>query len=187
MALIKPAQNALFHITRNLLKWLSPFLSFTAEEAWQTFPHGSNEKATESIFMEEFGSFPDVANANELLAKWNRIREIRSEVTKAIEIEREAGHVGSSLQAELTIKVGDIDFAILHSLENDLRFVTITSSADIELNNDGLEVLVRGSQYQKCGRCWHHTADVGSNPEHSDLCGRCISNLFGDGDHRLFA
>jgi len=137
--------------------------------------------------MEEFGSFPEVANANELLAKWDRIREIRSEVTKAIEVEREAGHVGSSLQAELTIKVSDVDFAILHSLEDDLRFVTITSSANIELSNAGLEVLVRGSQYKKCGRCWHHTADVGSNAEHADLCGRCISNLFGDGDHRLFA
>jgi len=183
----RAAQNALFHVTRNLLKWLSPFLSFTAEEAWQSFPHGSNDKAKESIFMEEFGSFPEVANANELLAKWNRIREIRSEVTKAIEIERAAGHVGSSLQAELTIKVGDVDFAILHSLEDDLRFVTITSSTNIELSNAGLEVLVRGSQYKKCGRCWHHTADVGSNTEHADLCGRCISNLFGDGDHRLFA
>jgi isoleucyl-tRNA synthetase len=183
----RAAQNALFHITRNLLKWLSPFLSFTAEEAWQSFPHGSNDKAKASIFMEEFGSFPEVVNAEELLAKWNRIREIRSEVTKAIEIEREAGHVGSSLQAELTIKVGDVDFAILHSLEDDLRFVTITSSANIELSNAGLEVLVRGSQYKKCGRCWHHTADVGSNAEHADLCGRCISNLFGDGDHRLFA
>ena len=183
----RAAQNALFHITRNLLKWLSPFLSFTAEEAWQSFPHGSNEKAKDSIFMEEFEQFPSIANPNELLDKWNRIREIRSEVTKAIEIEREAGHVGSSLQAELTIKVGDVDFAILHSLENDLRFVTITSSANIELSNDGLEVLVRSSQYKKCGRCWHHTADVGSNSEHQDLCGRCISNLFGDGDHRLFA
>ena len=108
-------------------------------------------------------------------------------MTKAIEVEREAGNVGSSLQAELTIKVGDTDFAILHSLENDLRFVTITSSANIELSNDGLEVLVRGSQYKKCGRCWHHTQDVGSNADHPDLCGRCISNLFGDGDHRLFA
>jgi isoleucyl-tRNA synthetase len=183
----RAAQNALFHITRNLLKWLSPFLSFTAEEAWHSFPHGSTEKAKDSIFMEEFGQFPAIANADELLAKWQRIREIRSEVTKAIELEREAGHVGSSLQAELTIKVGDIDFAILHSLENDLRFVTITSSADIELSSAGLEVLVRGSQYKKCGRCWHHTADVGSNAEHVDLCGRCISNLFGDGDHRLFA
>ena len=183
----RAAQNALFHITRNLLKWLSPFLSFTAEEAWKDFPHDSDSKSTESIFMEEFGQFPQIAHADELLAKWNRIREIRSEVTKAIEVEREAGNVGSSLQAELTIKVGDVDFAILHSLENDLRFVTITSSANIELSNDGLEVLVRGSQFKKCGRCWHHTPDVGSDAAHADLCGRCISNLFGDGDHRLFA
>ncbi len=137
--------------------------------------------------MEEFANFPAITNSDELLAKWNRIREIRSEVTKAIEVEREAGNVGSSLQAELTIKVGDVDFAILHSLEDDLRFVTITSSANIELSNAGLEVLVRGSQYKKCGRCWHHTEDVGANAQHPELCGRCISNLFGDGDHRLFA
>jgi len=137
--------------------------------------------------MEEFAALPTIENADELLAKWSRIREIRSEVTKAIELEREAGHVGSSLQAELTIKVGDIDFAILHSLEDDLRFVTITSSANIELSSDGLEVLVRSSQYRKCARCWHHTADVGSHAKYADLCGRCISNVFGDGDHRLFA
>ena len=137
--------------------------------------------------MEEFGTFPEITQATELLAKWNRVREIRSEVTKAIEIEREAGNVGSSLQAELTIKVADVDFAILHSLEDDLRFVTITSSANLELSNAGLEVLVRGSQYQKCGRCWHHTQDVGSHAEHPELCSRCISNLFGSGESRLFA
>jgi isoleucyl-tRNA synthetase len=183
----RAAQNALFHITRNLLKWLSPFLSFTAEEAWTSFPHGSENHGKQSIFMEEFGAFPEIANAAELLAKWNRIREIRSEVTKAIEIEREAGHVGSSLQAELTIKVDDVDFAILHSLQDDLRFVTITSSANIELSTAGLEVLVRASQYKKCGRCWHHTADVGADPAHAELCGRCVSNLFGAGEDRSFA
>jgi len=183
----RAAQNALFHITRNLLKWLAPFLSFTAEEAWASFPHGSENKSKGSIFVEEFGTFPDIAKGTELLAKWNRIREIRSEVTKAIEIEREAGHVGSSLQAELTIKVDNVDFAILHSLEDDLRFVTITSSANIELSSAGLEVLVRASQYKKCGRCWHHTADVGADPAHPELCGRCISNLFGAGEERAFA
>lgn len=183
----RAAQNALFHITRNLLKWLAPFLSFTAEEAWASFPHGSANQGKESIFIEEFGAFPEIADAAELLAKWDRIREIRSEVTKAIEIEREAGHVGSSLQAELTIKVDDVDFAILHSLEDDLRFVTITSSANIELSKAGLEVLVRASQYKKCGRCWHHTADVGADPAHPELCGRCVSNLFGAGEQRAFA
>jgi isoleucyl-tRNA synthetase len=183
----RAAQNVLFHITQNLLKWLAPFLSFTAEEAWLSFPHGTGEKPNESIFMEEFGVFPEIVEATELLAKWNRIREIRSEVTKAIEIEREAGNVGSSLQAELTIKLGNADFAILNSLENDLRFVTITSSARLELSNTGLEVLVRGSQYKKCGRCWHHTQDVGITAAHPDLCGRCVNNLFGDGEKRLFA
>ena len=183
----RAAQNALFHITRNLLKWLAPFLSFTAEEAWASFPHGSENQGKHSIFLEEFGAFPEIANAEELLAKWDRIREIRSEVTKAIEIEREAGHVGSSLQAELTIKVDDVDFAILHSLEDDLRFVTITSSANIELSSAGLEVLVRASQYKKCGRCWHHTADVGADPAYPEICGRCISNLFGTGEDRYFA
>jgi isoleucyl-tRNA synthetase len=183
----RAAQNALFHITRNLLKWLAPFLSFTAEEAWLAFPHGTGEKPNESIFMEEFGAFPEIAQATELLAKWNRIREIRSEVTKAIETEREASNVGSSLQAELTIKLGDADFAILNSLKNDLRFVTITSSARLELSNTGLEVLVRGSQYKKCGRCWHHTQDVGTTAKHPELCGRCVNNLFGDGEARLFA
>jgi isoleucyl-tRNA synthetase len=68
-----------------------------------------------------------------------------------------------------------------------LRFVTITSSANLELSNAGLEVLVRGSQYKKCGRCWHHTQDVGANVEHPELCSRCISNLFRSGESRLFA
>jgi len=182
----RAAQNALFHITRNLLKWLAPFLSFTAEEAWQSLPHGT-EVVAPSIFMEEFGTFPEIAQAEKLIANWDRIRKIRSEVTKAIEIEREAGNVGSSLQAELTIKLPESDFALLDVLGNDLRFVTITSSAKVELSKDGLEVLVRGSQFKKCGRCWHHTEDVGANVDHPELCGRCISNLFGNPEKRSFA
>ena len=183
----RAAQNALFHITRNLLKWLAPFLSFTAEEAWQSLPHDSAEKVKESIFMEEFAQFPEIIHSAELLSKWDRIREIRSEITKAIEIEREAGNVGSSLQAELTIRLPEADFALLNSLGNDLRFVTITSSARVEVSNSGLEILVRASQYKKCGRCWHHTQDVGADSEHPELCSRCIGNLFGKGEHRSFA
>ena len=183
----RAAQNALFHITRNLLKWLAPFLSFTAEEAWQSLAQSAIKTAPESIFMEEFEAFPKIENATELLAKWNRIRAIRSDITKAIEIEREAGHVGSSLQAELVIKAAAADFALLHSLGNDLRLVTITSSATVEPTTGELEVLVRASQFKKCGRCWHHTQDVGQHMEHPELCGRCISNLFEGGESRSFA
>jgi isoleucyl-tRNA synthetase len=184
----RSAQNALFHISQHLLKWLSPFLSFTAEEAWKCYPHFANSTDSVSIFTEEFGSFPEIKDAQSLLAKWQRIREIRSDITKAIELEREAGKIGSSLQAELLIQVNATDFELLQSIAPDLRFVTITSKADIAKSTDGnIQITVKPSAYQKCARCWHHTADVGSDPNHPDLCGRCISNLDGAGELRLFA
>ena len=185
----RAAQNALFHITRNLLKWLAPFLSFTSEEAWQVFPHGK-AGACASIFMEEFSALPEIEQAQALINKWTRLREIRAEVTKAIEIERAAGLIGSSLQAEVQIKATEPDFSLLQSLNDDLRFVMITSSAHIELSNDPLQplsILVQASTNRKCSRCWHHVSDVGADLSHSDLCGRCISNLFGTGEERQFA
>ncbi len=86
------------------------------------------------------------------------------------------------------VKVGAADFAILNSLGADLRFVTITSKAAISQSNDNeISITVTPSAEQKCVRCWHHTADLGSHSEHPDLCGRCISNLYGDGEIRQFA
>ncbi len=127
-------------------------------------------------------------DAQSLLAKWQRIREIRSDITKAIELEREAGKIGSSLQAELLIQVNATDFELLQSIAPDLRFVTITSQSEIALSADGnTQITVKPSAYQKCARCWHHTADTGSHPNHPDLCGRCISNLDGAGELRQFA
>ncbi|NBO85101.1 MAG: isoleucine--tRNA ligase [Burkholderiaceae bacterium] len=184
----RSAQNALFHISQHLLKWLSPFLSFTAEEAWQCYPHFAKSTASVSIFAEEFGSFPEIKDAQALLAKWQRIREIRSDITKAIELQREAGIIGSSLQAELLIQVSAADFEMLQSILPDLRFVTITSKAEIAKSSDGnIQITVKPSVYQKCARCWHHSADVGSDPNHPDLCGRCISNLGGAGELRQYA
>ncbi|NBO87173.1 MAG: isoleucine--tRNA ligase, partial [Burkholderiaceae bacterium] len=184
----RSAQNALFHISQHLLKWLSPFLSFTAEEAWKCYPLFAKSTASVSIFAEEFGSFPEIKDAQALLAKWQRIREIRSDVTKAIELQREAGIIGSSLQAELLIQVSTADFEMLQSILPDLRFVTITSKAEIAKSSDGnIQITVKPSVYQKCARCWHHSADVGSDPNHPDLCGRCISNLGGVGELRQYA
>ena len=184
----RSAQNALFHITQHLLKWLSPFLSFTAEEAWKCYPHFAKDKSSVSIFTEIFSSFPEIGHASELIKKWQRIREIRSEITKAIEIEREAGKIGSSLQADLAIQLNSADFKLMKSIGADLRFVTITSKVEIlESKENSISVTVKPSTHQKCARCWHHTSDVGSHAEHPDLCGRCISNLYGDGEVRQFA
>ena len=184
----RSAQTALFYITNAMLRWMAPFLSFTAEEAWQIFKHGTT--STDTIFTETFLQPVAPKGAEELLAKWSRIREIRAEITKAIEIEREAGKVGSSLQAELDIAINQGDAKILESLNHDLKFVTITSSANVQENSDAgtpLSVKVRASTHQKCGRCWHYRKDVGTSTEHPTLCNRCISNLFASGEPREFA
>jgi isoleucyl-tRNA synthetase len=88
------------------------------------------------------------------------------------------------------MQIAEPDFSLLQSLGDDLRFVMITSSAHIEPSNDPLKPLsihVQASQNPKCSRCWHHVSDVGADSNHPELCGRCISNLFGAGEDRQFA
>jgi isoleucyl-tRNA synthetase len=183
----RSAQNALFHITQSFLRLSAPFLSFTAEEVWGIFAHKTKSKDT--IFTEEFYQLPSINDASALIAKWDRIRAMRSDITKAIEFEREAGNVGSSLQAELQIEAPASDTALLKSLGDDLKFITITSSVNVTENAslEEIKVTVKSSSHQKCGRCWHYREDVGHDAEHPTLCGRCTSNLFGDGEKRHIA
>ena len=174
----RSAQTALWRLTQAMLRWMAPFLSFTAEEAWKLVGQG------DSIFLAEFSEFaaPDAA----LLAKWARIREIREAVNKDIEVLREKGEVGSSLQANVVLTAPSADHALLATLGDDLRFVFITSAIELEAGND-LSVIASASKDVKCERCWHYVADVGADAEHPTLCGRCISNLYGAGETRKVA
>ncbi|HKT98958.1 MAG TPA: isoleucine--tRNA ligase [Paraburkholderia sp.] len=178
------AQTALHHITHSLLRILAPFLSFTAEEAWKVF-----QPQSETIFTETFHAFPDVDGAPELIAKWTLLREVRSNVTKALEEARVANQIGSSLQAEVRILASGARYDALTSLGDDLKFVLITSAAEVvkveSEAEEGVEVVT--SKYLKCERCWHYREDVGANAEHPGLCGRCVVNLFGDGEKRSAA
>lgn len=167
----RSAQTALHQITHAMLRWMAPFLSFTAEEAW---PVLAGDKTQGSIFFETFSPLPSPNEA--LLAKWSRIRAIRDLANKEIEAVRSTGGVGASLQATLTITAGADDAALLRSLGNDLRFVTITSAASV-VDGASLAVSVLPSSATKCERCWHYTDDVGSDPAHPGVCGRCVSNL----------
>ncbi|MDP1740502.1 isoleucine--tRNA ligase [Polaromonas sp.] len=174
----RSAQTALHQITHAMLRWMAPFLSFTAEEAWTVF--GSSE----SIFMETYAELaaPDDA----LLAKWSRIRELRDAVNKDIEVLRADGKVGSSLQADVTLQVTADDHALLASLADDLKFVFITSAIEL-IAGSAQSTRVKASLDTKCERCWHYRADVGHDAVHPGLCGRCTSNLFGAGEDRKFA
>jgi isoleucyl-tRNA synthetase len=182
----RSAQTALWHLAHAMLRWIAPFLSFTAEEAWKVFaPVNARKEKSTSIFVETYSDVSAWAG-DELLAKWARIRAVRDVANKQIEALRTEGKVGSSLQAVLAIGAGPADNTLLASLGDDLRFVTITSQAMLQHAAE-LSVSVAPSTDPKCERCWHYRADVGIDPAHPTICGRCTSNLFGSGEVRTIA
>ncbi|GAC1331855.1 MAG: isoleucine--tRNA ligase [Collimonas sp.] len=186
----RSAQTAIWHITQALLRVMAPTLSFTAEEAWSFFASPEAFAASdETIFTQTYYTLPEISDAAALIEKFSAVRAVRADVTKQLEEVRVAGGIGSSLQAEVDIKAGPAKFALLNSLGEDLKFVLITSSATVsEVATEAEEaILVTPSAHQKCERCWHYRADVGSHPEHPGLCGRCVANLFGDGEDRHVA
>ena len=182
----RSAQTALWHITQAMLRWMAPFLSFTAEEAWAVLGQaGKTPAATrESIFMDSYVALAEPNAAQ--LAKWARVRELRDAVNKEIEVLRADGKLGSSLQAKVSLTVGADDHALLASLGDDLKFVFITSAIDL-LSGDALAIRVSPSTDAKCERCWHYRDDVGVDSAHPTLCGRCTSNLYGAGETRMVA
>lgn len=180
----RSAQTALYHISHALIKLMAPILSFTAEEAWQDLHFG--QEAPLTIFTELFHELPLATENASLLVQWERIREIRAEVMRQIETLRSAGQVGSSLAAEVDIYAKGEDYALLAQLGDDLRFVFLVSRATLH-NGDELRIEVAPTTADKCDRCWHHSADVGSSEAHPSLCGRCVTNLDGIGELRAHA
>jgi isoleucyl-tRNA synthetase len=169
----RSAQTALWHITHSLVRLMAPILSFTAEEVWKIFAK------EESVFFVTWHELPRPADAQALLAKWQRLRELRDPVRKEIEALRTAGKVGSSLQAEVDFGAAGADYEALASLGDDLKFLLLTSAAAVRQDHS-LSVKVTPSLHPKCERCWHYRADVNGE----GLCARCQTNLNGPGEPR---
>jgi isoleucyl-tRNA synthetase len=181
----RSAQSALFHITHSLLRLFAPVLSFTADEAWEHFTHAAGD----SVFLHDAYVLPPMEGAPELVARWDLVREVRSQVQKELEALRVQGAIGSALQAEVEVRAADERYSALASLGDDLRFVFITSAAQAK-RVDAAEqerISVHPSAHAKCPRCWHYRADIGADTGHPDLCGRCVANLYGAGEPRSHA
>ena len=186
----RSAQSALFHISHAMVRWLSPILTFTAEEIWQFLPGSSNE----SIFLQTWyeGLEADFSNHSIEVS-----RNINSHLRKELEDMRRDKVIGSSLDAEVDIYCNDENYHALLELKDELRFVFITSNANVYLLSEkskdakvidsNLAIRVRKSDHKKCVRCWHHRPEIGLNKLHNELCGRCIENVSGDGETRVFA
>lgn len=184
----RSAQTALAEITQALLKLMAPILSFTAEEAWKVLADSALRNQADAgrvtIFTEVYHTLPPDADSDALLQKWARLRTIRAEVQRKLEEVRTAGGIGSSLQAEVDVYAHGADLELLQSLGDDLRFVLIVSRATVHAGEGELRIEIAPSAHQKCERCWHWRLDVGSHADHPEICGRCVSNLFGAGEPR---
>jgi isoleucyl-tRNA synthetase len=180
----RSAQNALWHITQSLLRLMAPVLSFTAEEAWREFQRGDA-----TIFTHTYYAFPLPEDGPELAEKWTLLRAVRAEALKVLEEMRVAKTIGSSLQAEVEIHASHEKLKALQSLDDDLRFVLITSQARLKAVATTAEegIFAVPSPHPKCERCWHYRADVGADAKYPGLCGRCVSNLYGAGEPRAHA
>ena len=177
----RSAQSALWHILQAMTKLMAPILSFTAEEIWQTLVNDPED----SVLLHTWHAIPAVADEAALVARWEQVRAVRAEVQKAMEELRVAGQIGSSLQANVTVTAEGEQYAALAALGDDLKFVFIASAA--HLQQGPAAIRVEPATGTKCERCWHVREDVGADAGHPELCGRCVSNLHGDGEARQHA
>ncbi len=192
----RSCQSALYHIAEAMVRWIAPILSFTADEIWKLLPG----ERTEFVFTEEwYQGLESVTLEGDLSDDyWQQLLTIRNEVNKVLEQARRDKRIGGSLEAEITL-FADADLASqLAKVADELRFVLLTSKtavetldaapADaIETELNSLKLIVNKSDAQKCDRCWHYSEDVGTIEAHPTLCGRCVTNIEGDGEHRDFA
>jgi len=193
----RSAQSAMYLITEALVRWITPVLSFTSDEIWQHMP-GDRSK---SVFTQTY--FDGLAELQSQGAldnnAWSHIIDARNAVTKALEVLRADKQIGGGLDASVTLYCdGELNQA-LDQLGEELRFVFITSEANIKplsekpadtpvvsVQESSLAIEAVKSDTAKCVRCWHKRKDVGSTAEHPELCARCVSNTDGDGEQRQF-
>jgi isoleucyl-tRNA synthetase len=192
----RSCQTAMFHIAEALVRWIAPILAFTAEEIWQYLPGKRNESVMLNTWYDQLTELP--ADSELDRAFWEQVMAVKAAVNKELENQRTAKTIGGNLQAEITLFVDGELSPVLKKLGEDLRFILITSRVEVATLGEapaeavdsevaGLKLLVRKSASTKCSRCWHHRDDVGIDPNHPEICGRCVSNVFGNGEVRRYA
>ncbi|EMD0831610.1 isoleucine--tRNA ligase [Morganella morganii] len=192
----RSCQTALFHIAEALVRWMAPIMSFTADEIWNVMPG----KRPQYVFTEEWYDGLFGLNAQDSMNDdyWATLLAVRGEVNKVLEQARADKLIGGSLEAAVTLYADDALAAQLNSLGNELRFVLLTSQAEVKplsaapesaVNSelDGLRIGFGKAEGSKCPRCWHYATDIGQDSEHPELCGRCVTNVAGNGEERKFA
>ncbi|MDP2140784.1 MAG: isoleucine--tRNA ligase [Gammaproteobacteria bacterium] len=191
----RSTQTAMYHIAEILCRLIAPIMSFTADEIWASIP---GERA-ESVFLTQFSEglalLSESVDMNDKF--WEQVMAVKTAVNKELEKQRADKLIGAALSAEVALYCEAGLHSVLARLEDELRFVLIVSQASLhplsegaaaaETEVSGLKLKITASANSKCVRCWHHRTDIGSHSEHPELCARCVENIAGKGEKRLYA
>jgi isoleucyl-tRNA synthetase len=177
----RSAQTVLHRLASDLCRLAAPVLCFTAEEVWQELEaiEGRPRWGASSVHAQLFPEPRPLADDAALLERWNRVLAVREEVNRALESARTSRIIGSGLEARVRIRAPEETARFLKSFGEALRFVFITSGVEVVPTEglEGCEVEIARAEGRKCARCWNWTADVGSEVEFPEACGRCAGAL----------
>ena len=194
----RSAQTAMYLITEALVRWITPVLSFTSDEIWQHMPGDRSDSVFTKPYFDGLFALDDQSVLDN--KAWDSVVDTRNAVTKALEVLRADKQIGGGLDASLTLYCDGDLASTLATFGDELRFVFITSEANLKpladkpsdadvvsIQNSSLAIVAAKTEAEKCVRCWHKRSDLGSNADHPELCARCAANAFGDGEQRQFA
>ncbi len=191
----RSAQTAMYHIAEAMVRWLAPILSFTSEEIWKFLP-GRREDSVQFATWWPMLRVPEAGAVD-----WEAVIALKTDVSRELERLRAAGALGAPLEAGVEVFLDEAQHRRMEAIGDELRFVLITSSARLRPASErppsavvaesvaktGAWIAISVLQAPKCARCWHRRADVGSDPAHPEICGRCVGNLDGPGESRRYA
>ncbi|HVT62995.1 MAG TPA: isoleucine--tRNA ligase [Legionellaceae bacterium] len=190
----RSCQTALYHMLQAFIPWIAPILSFTADELWTYLP-GQHSKY---VFTETWYKGLLVSEDSTFTKEfWQFLLQIRNDINKAIENGRAQKLFSQSLEVEIEIYITPQKANYLELLEDELRFVFLSSKVYLYKTTQFPEhalqdeqgtyaILVKKTDKAKCERCWHHVEDVGTHTDHPHICGRCVNNLYDQGEIRRF-
>lgn len=179
----RSAQTAMYHIAEAFTRWIAPILSFTADELWGYLPGERKENVLFATWYEGLAPLPADAPLN--ATDFDQLLALREQVAKVLEPMRANGAIGAALEAEITVAADAETAARWQPLAEELRFLLISGDVQVRpTTTDEVFVSAQPTGKQKCVRCWHYRADVGSVAAHPELCGRCVTNIDGAGEDR---
>jgi isoleucyl-tRNA synthetase len=195
----RAAQTAIWRIGEALVRLLAPITSFTCEEVWQQLPKMAGRQ--QSVHLETFPLDGDIVSLKGFerpkpssnlkdhvlihapgAREWQKLRDVRVDVLKALEDERNNKLIGANLEAHVTLTAPEVLYSLLQQYHDQLRYLFIVSAVTLEPaasgnGTGGVSVRVSKAEGEKCGRCWNYSTHVGEDPGYPTVCERCSAVL----------